>query len=116
MGQGISVVAGNLRVPVRGGRQMDQRSAGGEVHAESLWRSQLGVGGRAEQHQVWNDLPAGRPLAQTSWREETIMIGNYLVVALVFGIAVSYVTIIHHFWLRHASKEDAPLNVPAKRE
>ena len=44
------------------------------------------------------------------------MIGNYLVVALVFGIAVSYVTIIHHFWLRHASKEDASLNVPAKRE
>ena len=44
------------------------------------------------------------------------MTGDYLVVALVFGIAVSYVTIIHHFWLRDAFKEDAPLNVPAKRE
>lgn len=30
------------------------------------------------------------------------MIGDYLVVALVFGIAVSFVAIIHHFWLRDA--------------
>ena len=44
------------------------------------------------------------------------MIGDYLVVALVFGIAVSYVAIIHHFWLRDAFKPEAPLNVPAKRE
>jgi len=44
------------------------------------------------------------------------MIGDYLVVVLVFGIAVSYVAIIHHFWLRDAFKEEAPLNVPAKRE
>ena len=44
------------------------------------------------------------------------MIGDYLVVALVFGIAVSYVAIIHHFWLRDAFKEEAPLDVPAKRE
>ena len=44
------------------------------------------------------------------------MIGDYLVVALVFGIVVSYVAIIHHFWLRDAFKEEAPLNVSAKRE
>ena len=44
------------------------------------------------------------------------MIGDYLVVALVFGIAVSYVAIIHHFWLRDAFKEEAPLNVTAKME
>ncbi len=44
------------------------------------------------------------------------MIGDYLVVALVFGIVVSYVAIIHRFWLRDAFKEEAPLNVPAKRE
>ena len=36
------------------------------------------------------------------------MIGDYLVVALVFGIAVSYVAIIHHFWLRDAFKEETP--------
>jgi hypothetical protein len=35
------------------------------------------------------------------------MIGDYLVVALVFGIAASYVAIIHHFWLRNAFKEEA---------
>jgi hypothetical protein len=34
------------------------------------------------------------------------MIGDYLVVALVFGIAVSFVAIIHHFWLRDAFKEE----------
>ena len=44
------------------------------------------------------------------------MIGDYLVVALVFGIAVSYVAIIHHLWLRDAFKEEAPLHVTAKRE
>ncbi len=27
------------------------------------------------------------------------MIGDYLVVALVFGIAGAFVFIIHHFWL-----------------
>ena len=44
------------------------------------------------------------------------MIGDYLVVALVFGIAVSYVAIIHHFWLRDVFKEDAPRDVAAKRD
>jgi hypothetical protein len=44
------------------------------------------------------------------------MTSDYLVVALVFGIAVSYLAIIHHFWLRDAFKEEAPLNVPANRE
>lgn len=44
------------------------------------------------------------------------MIGDYLVVALVFGIAVSFVAIIHHFWLRDAFKEEAQQSVPAKNE
>lgn len=34
------------------------------------------------------------------------MIGDYLVVALVFGIAGSFVFILHHFWLRDAFKEE----------
>lgn len=44
------------------------------------------------------------------------MIGDYLVVALVFGITVSFVAIIHHFWLRDAFKEEAQPSVPAKNE
>lgn len=44
------------------------------------------------------------------------MIGNYLVVAVVFGIAGSFVFSIHHFWLRDAFKEKAQQNVPAKNE
>lgn len=44
------------------------------------------------------------------------MIGDYLVVALVFGIAASFVFIIHHFWLRDVFKEEAPASVPAKKE
>ena len=44
------------------------------------------------------------------------MIGDYLVVALVFGIALSFVAIIHHFWLRDAFKEEAQKSVPAKNE
>lgn len=32
------------------------------------------------------------------------MIGDYLVVALVFGIAGSFVFILHHFWFRDAFK------------
>ncbi len=44
------------------------------------------------------------------------MIGDYLVVALVFGIAGSFVFILHHFWLRDAFKEEAQANVPAKEE
>lgn len=44
------------------------------------------------------------------------MIGDYLVVALVIGIAVSFVAIIHHFWLRDAFKEEAQQRVPTKNE
>jgi hypothetical protein len=42
------------------------------------------------------------------------MIGDYFVVALVFGIAGSFVFMIHHFWLRDAFKEKAPAVVQAK--
>ncbi len=41
------------------------------------------------------------------------MIGDYLVVALVFGIALSFVTIIHRFWLRDAFKEETEKSAPA---
>ena len=44
------------------------------------------------------------------------MIGDYLVVALVFGIAASFAFIIHHFWLRDAFKEEAQAGVPAEEE
>lgn len=44
------------------------------------------------------------------------MIGDYLVVALVFRIPVSFVVIIHYFWLRDAFKEEAPAVVPTKKE
>jgi hypothetical protein len=44
------------------------------------------------------------------------MNSDYLVVALVFGIAGSFVFIIHHFWLRDAFKDEAPASVPAKKE
>lgn len=46
----------------------------------------------------------------------TIMIGDYLVVVSVFGIAASFVAIIHHFWLRDAFKEEAQQSVPPKDE
>lgn len=44
------------------------------------------------------------------------MIGDYLVVVLVFGIAASFAAIIHHFWLRDAFKEEAQQSAPAKDE
>lgn len=44
------------------------------------------------------------------------MIGDYLVVALVFGIAGAFVFIIHHFWLRDAFKEEVQQSVPVKSE
>lgn len=44
------------------------------------------------------------------------MIGDYLVVALVFGIAGSFVFLIHRFWLRDAFKEADQASVPAKEE
>lgn len=44
------------------------------------------------------------------------MIGDYLVVALVFGIAGSFVFIIHHFWLRDAFKEEVQQRALAKKE
>ena len=36
------------------------------------------------------------------------MIGDYIVVAFVFVIGLSFVGIIHHFWLRDAFKEETP--------
>lgn len=39
------------------------------------------------------------------------MIGDYIVVAFVFAIALSFVAIIHHFWLRDAFREETPLDV-----
>jgi hypothetical protein len=33
------------------------------------------------------------------------MIGACLIIALVFGIVLSYFGIIHHFWLCHVFKE-----------
>ena len=44
------------------------------------------------------------------------MIGDYIVVAFVYAIGLSFLGSIHHFWLRDAFKEEAPLIVPAKRE
>ena len=38
------------------------------------------------------------------------MIGDYIVVAFVFAIALSFVAIIHHFWLRDAFKEETPFD------
>lgn len=35
------------------------------------------------------------------------MIGNYLIFALVLGIAVTFVASIHYFWLRDEFKEGA---------
>src|SRR5688572_2304276 len=39
------------------------------------------------------------------------MIGDYIVVAFVFAIALSFVAIIHHFWLRDAFREETRLDV-----
>ena len=36
------------------------------------------------------------------------MIGDYIVVAFVFAIGLSFVGIIHHFWLRDAFREETP--------
>ena len=36
------------------------------------------------------------------------MIGAYIVVALVFAIGLSFLGIIHHFWLRDASRAETP--------
>jgi len=35
------------------------------------------------------------------------MIGSYPTIALVIGIVLSYLAIIHHFWLRDVFKEEA---------
>src|SRR5262249_9022443 len=35
-----------------------------------------------------------------------IMNNAYVVVLLVFGLVLSYLWVIHHFWLRHVFKED----------
>ena len=34
------------------------------------------------------------------------MIGAYVVAVLVVGLVLSYLWVIHHFWLRHVFKED----------
>jgi len=43
------------------------------------------------------------------------MIDDYLIVALVFAIAVSFVASIHYFWLRDEFKEDASPVAPPTR-
>lgn len=42
------------------------------------------------------------------------MIGDYLVVALVFGIVALFVAVIHRFWLRDAFREEAHQSARAK--
>jgi hypothetical protein len=39
------------------------------------------------------------------------MIGDYIVVAIVYGIGLSFLGFIHYFWLRDEFKEEAPLDV-----
>jgi len=34
------------------------------------------------------------------------MMGAYAVILLVFGIVLTYLWLIHHFWLRHVFRED----------
>ena len=36
------------------------------------------------------------------------MIGDYIVVAFVFAIGLSFLGTIHHFWLRDAFREETP--------
>jgi len=40
------------------------------------------------------------------------MLGAYFVTLLVLGMVLSYLWLIHHFWLRHVFKEDALLSLP----
>lgn len=42
------------------------------------------------------------------------MIGDYCVVALVFGIVVSFIACIHHFWLREAARDAAQPHASSK--
>lgn len=44
------------------------------------------------------------------------MIGDYLVVAWMFGIAPSFAAIIHPFWLRDAFKTETQQSAPVKNE
>ena len=45
------------------------------------------------------------------------MIGNYIVIAVVFAIGLSFLGIIHHFWLRDAFREEtSPLDGRVENE
>jgi hypothetical protein len=44
------------------------------------------------------------------------MIGDYIVVAIVYGIGLSFLSFIHYFWLRDEFKEEAPLDACLKRK
>jgi len=44
------------------------------------------------------------------------MIGDYIVVAFVFAIGLSFLGSIHYFWLRDAFREETPLEVHAEKE
>lgn len=62
-------------------------------------------------------MPTVRCRARNSNRErETIMIGDYFVVAFVIAIGLSFLGCIHYFWLRDAFREETPLEVPAEKE
>jgi hypothetical protein len=41
-------------------------------------------------------------------RKQKFMIGDYMVVALVLVIGLSFVGAIHYFWLRDAFREETP--------
>ena len=43
------------------------------------------------------------------------MIEAYLIIAVVCGIVLSFLAIIHHFWLRDAFNEEAAENDRSKR-
>ena len=34
------------------------------------------------------------------------MMSSYAIILLVFGIVLSYLWLIHHFWLRHVFNQD----------
>ena len=44
------------------------------------------------------------------------MIGDYIVVAVVYAIGLSFLGIIHHFWLRDAFKEETSLDGRVENE
>ena len=44
------------------------------------------------------------------------MIGDYIVVAFVYAIGLSFLGSIHHFWLRDVFKKEASFDVRAGSE